>query len=98
MIGKTSINLKADIRNSVSNYISFQPWQWNFGAIAIVLAWIGLVMFIQKAPKIGIYVVMFNNILHTFFKFFIVFLLFIIAFGLGFFCLIQNQVSENEPQ
>ena len=70
-----------------------QSWQWNFGAIAIVMCWIGLVMFIQKFPKIGIYVVMFNSILRTFFEFFIVFLLFIIAFGLGFFVLIQNQVS-----
>ncbi|XP_052238604.1 transient receptor potential cation channel subfamily A member 1 homolog [Dreissena polymorpha] len=70
-------------------------WQWNLGAIAIVTAWLGLVMFIQKFAYIGIYVVMFTSILQTFFRFFIVFLLFIIAFGLGFYALIQNQTPYH---
>ncbi|XP_052810784.1 transient receptor potential cation channel subfamily A member 1 homolog isoform X1 [Mya arenaria] len=84
--------------HSCQNSTGFRyVWQWNFGAIAIVLCWIGLVMFIQKFPKIGIYVVMFNSILRTFFEFFIVFLLFIIAFGFGFFVLIQNQTPFATP-
>lgn len=81
-------------------WVSFylQDWQWNCGSASIVLAWIMLVFFIQKFPKLGIYVVMFRYILYTFFKFFIVFLLFIIAFGLGFFCLLQNQVNTHYSQ
>lgn len=70
-------------------------WQWNFGSISIVLAWIMLNLYIQKFPKLGIYVVMFRYILYTFFKFFLVFLLFIIAFGLGFYSLIQNQTPYS---
>ncbi|XP_052808392.1 transient receptor potential cation channel subfamily A member 1 homolog isoform X2 [Mya arenaria] len=66
-------------------------FQWNLGAVSILLSWFGIVMYLQKWPDIGIYVVMFNNILRTLVKFFIVFVLFIVGFGLGFFCLLQNQ-------
>ena len=72
--------------------ICFQDWQWYFGTIAVFMAWIELILFIQKFPELGIYVVMFKYILYTFFKFALVFLLFIVAFGMGFYCLIQNQV------
>ncbi|XP_075241022.1 transient receptor potential cation channel subfamily A member 1 homolog isoform X2 [Convolutriloba macropyga] len=65
--------------------------QWQCGAVAIFLSWINLVLFIQKFPKFGIYVVMFTDILVTFFNFFLVFFLFIVAFGMGFYTLLQNQ-------
>jgi len=65
--------------------------QWQMGAVAIFLSWINLVLFIQKFPKFGIYVVMFADILVTFFNFFLVFFLFIVAFGMGFYTLLQNQ-------
>ncbi|KAL4233751.1 hypothetical protein ACF0H5_008431 [Mactra antiquata] len=68
-------------------------WQWNVGTVAIFLSWINLVLFAQKFPRFGIYVVMFKDILWTFFQFFIVFMLFIIAFALAFFALLQNQDS-----
>ncbi|XP_052808936.1 transient receptor potential cation channel subfamily A member 1 homolog [Mya arenaria] len=66
-------------------------WQWNIGTAAIFLAWINLVLFAQKFPRFGIYVVMFKDILKTFIQFFVVFFLFIIAFALAFYCLLQNQ-------
>ena len=76
-------------------FLSFlQRWQWNVGTVAIFLAWINLVLFAQKFPRFGIYVVMFKDILRTFFQFFLVFMLFIIAFALAFYCLLQNQVSN----
>lgn len=67
-------------------------WQWSLGAIAIFLAWIDLVLFLQKFPRFGIYVVMFKDILNTFIQFFVVFFLFIVAFALGFYTVLQNQV------
>ncbi|XP_041352044.1 transient receptor potential cation channel subfamily A member 1 homolog [Gigantopelta aegis] len=67
------------------------PWQWQVGAVAIFLAWMDLVLFIQKFPRFGIYVVMFTDILNTFMQFFIVFLLFIVAFALSFYTLLRNQ-------
>lgn len=70
-------------------------WQWHLGAIAVFLAWIDLVLFIQKFPRFGIYVVMFTDILFTFSQFFVVFFLFVIAFAISFYALFQNQVPFN---
>lgn len=69
------------------------PWQWQMGAIAIFLAWLNLVLFIRKVPRFGIYVVMFTDVLYTFVQFFPVFFLFIVAFALAFFALLQNQIE-----
>lgn len=63
-------------------------WQWEMGAITVVLAWLNLLGDIRQLPFLGIYVIMFFDILRTFFKFAVIFLLFIIAFGLGFHALI----------
>ncbi|KAL4233750.1 hypothetical protein ACF0H5_008430 [Mactra antiquata] len=68
-------------------------WQWNVGTVAIFLSWINLVLLVQKFPNFGIYVVMFKDILLTFLQFLCVFMLFIIAFALAFFALLQNQDS-----
>ena len=68
-------------------------WHNSLGAAAVYLAWTGLVLFMRKFPKLGIYVVMFTDILQTFAQFFLVFFLFVIAFGLGFHILIHDQVS-----
>ncbi|XP_013400960.1 transient receptor potential cation channel subfamily A member 1 homolog [Lingula anatina] len=73
------------------------PWQWNVGAIALFLAWIELLLFIRKLPRFGIYVVMFTDILWTFCQFFLVFVLFIVAFGLTFHVLLKNQASFSSP-
>ncbi|CAL1538524.1 unnamed protein product, partial [Lymnaea stagnalis] len=66
-------------------------WQWSMGAITLFLAWFELVLLVQKFPRFGIYVVMFTDVLHTFSQFFIVFFLFIIAFALSFFTLLQKK-------
>ncbi len=49
----------------------------------------------RKFPKLGIYVVMFTDIMKTFAQFFLVFTLFIIAFGLGFHMLLFEYVSDE---
>lgn len=53
---------------------------------------------VRKFPQLGIYVVMFTDILRTFSKFFVVFFLFIVAFALAFFMLFQNQVRAPIQQ
>ncbi|XP_037083097.1 transient receptor potential cation channel subfamily A member 1 homolog isoform X2 [Pollicipes pollicipes] len=68
-------------------------WQWKVGAVAVFLAWMNLLLFIRKFPVFGIYVVMFTDVLSTFTKFFLVFFLFITAFAITFFVLLQNQVA-----
>ncbi|RDD37563.1 Transient receptor potential cation channel subfamily A member 1-like protein [Trichoplax sp. H2] len=72
-------------------------WRLQFGAVAIFLAWFNLILFIRKFPIIGIYVVMFIDIFNTFVKFFVIFMLFITAFGLAFFVLLQNHIPFNTP-
>lgn len=61
--------------------------------MCIFLAWINLVLMIRRFPLLGIYVVMFTDILRTFSRFLVVFLLFITSFALSFFALFQNVVS-----
>ena len=48
-------------------------------------------LFIRKFPKLGIYVVMFTSILYTFLKFFMIYVLFLVAFALAFYTLLKKQ-------
>ena len=72
-----------------------QSWQWQVGAVALFVAWMDLLLFIRKIPRFGIYIVMFTDILQTFLQFSLVFFLFVVAFALAFFMLMQNQVSYD---
>lgn len=65
--------------------------QWELGALGVFLTWFALVLFIQKFPTFGIFVVMLTEILRTFSRFFLVFFLFIIGFALAFHMLLQNH-------
>ncbi|XP_065282386.1 transient receptor potential cation channel subfamily A member 1 homolog [Dermacentor albipictus] len=74
-----------------------EPWQWHLGVVSVFLSWALLVIYIRKLPFLGIYVVMFTNVLSTFCQFFMVFFLFIVAFALTFFALLQNQAPFDTP-
>ena len=65
------------------------------GASVVVLAWLNLLGDVRQLPFLGIYVIMFFDILKTFLKFAIVFLIFIVAFGLGFHVLLIDQVIQE---
>jgi transient receptor potential cation channel subfamily A protein 1 len=60
-------------------------------AVNVTLAWLNLLGDVRELPFLGIYVIMFFDILKTFLRFGIIFLIFIIAFGLGFHLLLVNQ-------
>ncbi|CAF3006428.1 unnamed protein product [Rotaria sp. Silwood2] len=78
--------------NSCSRDIGYRcVIQWQIGALGVFLTWFALVLFIQKFPRFGIFVVMLTDILHTFSRFFLVFFLFIIGFALAFHMLLQNH-------
>ena len=57
-------------------------WQWEFGAAAVFLAWINLMLLTSKLPLTGIYVLMFVKTFYTFFKMIVLTLLIVIAFSL----------------
>lgn len=78
--------------NSCSREIGYRcVVQWQIGALGVFLSWLALVLFIQKFPRFGIFVVMLTDILRTFSRFFLVFFLFIIGFALAFHMLLQNH-------
>lgn len=75
-----------------------QHWQWIFGAIGLTLAWINLLLFVQKVLFVGIYVRMFIEIIKKLGKLFLVFTPFIIAFTFSFHLLLGNQIGfQNFP-
>jgi hypothetical protein len=68
-------------------------WQWQLGAFSITASWLSLLLNIRKLPFLGIYIVMFTDVLQTFLKLSLVIGLFVIAFALGFHCLLAEQVE-----
>ena len=70
----------------------FKCWQWQLLAVNLTLAWLNLLGDVRQLPFLGIYVIMFFDILKTFMQFGLVFVIFIVAFGLGFHLLLINQV------
>ena len=59
------------------------------------MAWLNLLGDIRQLPFLGIYVIMFFDILKTFLKFVIVFLVFLVAFALGFHTLLLTRVDVS---
>ena len=62
-----------------------QSWQWQIGTLAVFLAWVDFIIFVQKLPAVGIYVVMLTDILWIFIKTVPLTIMLVIAFGLGLF-------------
>lgn len=69
-------------------------WQWQIGIVAIFFGWITLLIFIQKFPQKGIYVLMFLSILYTYLKAIIIFVLLVIAFSLTFYMVFYDPQFE----
>ena len=66
-------------------------WQWPLAAVSVTVTWLNLLSLIRKLPYLGIYVVMVGTVLQTFLKVSAVVVLFVIAFSLGFYALLENQ-------
>ncbi|XP_041462170.1 transient receptor potential cation channel subfamily A member 1 homolog isoform X1 [Lytechinus variegatus] len=74
-------------------YVLRQKWQWQCGALAIFLAWINLTLYVRQTSSLGIYVIMFEDVLLSTVQFLAVILLFIVAFALAFNTLLLNQTD-----
>ena len=59
--------------------------QWQIGTIAVFLAWVDLLLFMNKWPDLGIYISMLWRIIVNFLKVSIIALFLIIAFGFAFY-------------
>ncbi|KAB0796783.1 hypothetical protein PPYR_10844 [Photinus pyralis] len=64
--------------------------QFSFGSVSIFLSWLNLLLLLQRFDQVGIYVVMFLEILQTLIKVLMVFSILIIAFGLAFYILLSR--------
>ena len=79
--------------NSQKYYTKLDSIKWNSGAISILLAWGNLLLFLKRFPSVGLYVVMFIEVLKTVLSVLFVFSIFIFAFALSFFVLFDAQDS-----
>lgn len=67
--------------------------QFSCASLAVFLSWFNLLLLLQRFDQVGIYVVMFLEILQTLIKVLMVFSILIIAFGLAFYILL-SRVSK----
>ncbi len=65
-------------------------WQWQVGAFCVFLAWIDLLLLIKMVPIIGIYVVMFQQIVFNFIKAAVLPLLLVLSFVFPFYMLFHD--------
>lgn len=74
-----------------------QTNQFLFSAssVAVFLAWLNLLLYLQRFDQVGIYVVMFLEILQTLIKVLFIFSILIIAFGLAFYILLSEIHRQN---
>ena len=77
-----------------ANCLCPHPWQWEFGAVTMLIAWLNFVYVLKAFPLIGVYVLMFILILRTVLKMILVPTLFVVSFGLTFYMLLFRPVSK----
>lgn len=70
---------------------------FSAASLTVFLSWFNLLLYLQRFDQIGIYVVMFLEILQTLIKVLMVFSILIIAFGLAFFILLSNVSQTQSP-
>ncbi|XP_030385455.1 transient receptor potential cation channel subfamily A member 1 isoform X2 [Scaptodrosophila lebanonensis] len=75
---------------------SINTIHYSAASIAVFLSWFRLLLFLQRFDQVGIYVVMFLEILQTLIKVLLVFSILIIAFGLAFYILL-SKIIDPQP-
>lgn len=70
--------------------------QYSCASLTVFLTWFNLLLLLQRFDQVGIYVVMFLEILQTLIKVLMVFSILIIAFGLAFYILLSDvSIMQN---
>uniref|UniRef100_A0A8B9LR99 Transient receptor potential cation channel subfamily A member 1 n=1 Tax=Astyanax mexicanus TaxID=7994 RepID=A0A8B9LR99_ASTMX len=65
-------------------------WHWQAGALAGLISWINLLLYLQRFERFGIYVVMFREICRTLLSIIVLFIYLILAFALAFYALMRH--------
>jgi transient receptor potential cation channel subfamily A protein 1 len=71
--------------------------QWQIGTVAVFFAWIDLLLFLYKLPKIGIYVGMMLQITRRFLNVVVIAILLSLAFGLAFYMAFYEPSIPASP-
>lgn len=71
-------------------------WRWQLGAFCIFVSWLNFVFFLRLQPNLGIYVIMFEEIIGTFLKVLPLAILLILAFGQPFFILLGSTTVQSD--
>ncbi|XP_059055068.1 transient receptor potential cation channel subfamily A member 1 [Achroia grisella] len=69
---------------------NYTDLQFSAAALTVFLAWFELLLLLQRFDQVGIYVVMFLEILQTLIRVLMIFSILIIAFGFSFFILLTK--------
>ena len=72
--------------------------QWLITAITIITAWLNLLIHMRLVPKVGIFTILFQEVLKTFVQIIPVFFVFLTAFALGFYVLLSNKDNFATPE
>lgn len=72
-------------------------WQQRVGAIAIILAWVRLMLFTGQFPSCGVYIVMFSTVARNVLKFLAMYVFVLVAFALGFHVLLRSLPTFTHP-
>nr|QLH02044.1 TRPA1 [Agasicles hygrophila] len=72
--------------------------QFTCASLTVFLSWFNLLLLLQRFDQVGIYVVMFLEILQTLIKVLMVFSILIIAFGLAFYILLSRGEHLSSEQ
>ncbi|XP_031632673.1 transient receptor potential cation channel subfamily A member 1 isoform X3 [Contarinia nasturtii] len=69
---------------------------FSAASLTVFLSWFNLLLFLQRFDQVGIYVVMFLEILQTLIRVLMVFSILIIAFGLAFYIVLSKSMLSQE--
>jgi len=78
-----------------ANCFCVNSFTWQFGAMALFLGWIELILYLKKLPLTGIRINMLQTVVITFLKLVYLPVILIIAFALPFYMLF-SRVSEMQ--
>ena len=71
--------------------------EWQVGAVTITLAWINLLLQMRLLYGIGIYIIIFKDVILTFLKISIVFFILLIGFAFSFHILLSHRQEFKFP-
>lgn len=66
------------------------------GSFLLTCSWLNLLSYFRQWPLLGIYIIMFTEVLKTVAKFMVILVIFIVAFGLGFHIMLSDRGTGTE--